>query len=133
MHDYACYNGSLVYDKTDDVVVYTDEEWEAAIVLPENRLMEPGTETQRQMVYVQEFMGQYNSYLQGANTQIANSSRTLAGLARGQSMYGDSEAGLAVVGPAPGRAIALAVHKVRRKNYSARLRCPLLYIQFSGS
>ena len=29
-------------------------------------------------------MGQYNSYLQGANTQIAKSIQTLTSLARGQ-------------------------------------------------
>ena len=31
-----------------------------------------------------DYMGQYNSYLQGANTQIANSNQTLTNLARGQ-------------------------------------------------
>ena len=36
------------------------------------------------MDYVQDYMGQYNSYLQGANTQIANSNQTLTNLARGQ-------------------------------------------------
>lgn len=29
-------------------------------------------------------MGQYNSYLQGANTQITNANQTLTNLARGQ-------------------------------------------------
>lgn len=29
-------------------------------------------------------MGQYNSYLQGINAQIANSNQTLTALARGQ-------------------------------------------------
>ncbi len=110
---------NLVYDKTDDVMIYTAEEWEAVIGLLENRLEELGTETQRQMIYVQDFMGQYNSYLQGANTQIANSSQTLTNLARGQSMYGDSEVGLAVtalvVGLTLGCVITLAVQKVRRK------------------
>ena len=42
------------------------------------------TNTQQEMVYVQDYMGQYNSYLQGANTQIANSNQTLTNLARGQ-------------------------------------------------
>ena len=48
------------------------------------RLEELGTNTQQEMVYVQDYMGQYNSYLQGANTQIANSNQTLTNLARGQ-------------------------------------------------
>ena len=50
----------------------------------ESRLEELGTNTQQEMVYVQDYMGQYNSYLQGANTQIANSNQTLTNLARGQ-------------------------------------------------
>ena len=50
----------------------------------ESRLEELGTNTQQEMVYIQDYMGQYNSYLQGANTQIANSNQTLTSLARGQ-------------------------------------------------
>ena len=34
------------------------------------------------MVYLQDFIGQYNSYLQGANTQISNTNQTLTSLAR---------------------------------------------------
>ena len=50
----------------------------------EGRLEELGTNTQQEMVYVQDYMGQYNSYLQGANTQITNANQTLTNLARGQ-------------------------------------------------
>ena len=39
---------------------------------------------------VQDFMGQYNSYLQGSNSQVLNSNQTLNSLARGQTMYGDN-------------------------------------------
>ena len=35
------------------------------------------------MVYLQDFIGQYNSYLQGSNTQIANANQTLTNIARG--------------------------------------------------
>ena len=80
-------------------------------------------ETQRQMVYVQDYMGQYNSYTQGPNTQIPNSNQTLTSLARGQSMYGDSEAGLAVaglvVGLVLGCVITLAAQKLRAKKEKA--------------
>jgi hypothetical protein len=34
------------------------------------------------MVFVQDFMGQYNSYLQGANSVIQQSNQTLAELAK---------------------------------------------------
>ena len=60
------------------------EEWKLAITSLEARLEELGTDTQQQMVYIQDYMGQYNSYLQGANTQISNSNQTLTSLARGQ-------------------------------------------------
>ena len=43
-----------------------------------------GNKTQTLMVYLQDFIGQYNSYLQGANTQISNANQTLTNLARGQ-------------------------------------------------
>lgn len=117
---YAYLNeNDLIYDKTGDVMNYTAEEWETVIGLLENRLEELSIETQRLMILIQDFIGQYNSYLQGANTQIANSGQTLTNLARNQSMYGDSESGLAiaalVVGLALGCVITLVVQKVRRK------------------
>ena len=43
-----------------------------------------GTNTQQMMVYVQDFMGQYNSYLTGANSCIQQANQTLAAIARGQ-------------------------------------------------
>ena len=60
------------------------EEWKVAITALEGRLDELGSDTPQQMVYVQDYMGQYNSYLQGSNTQIANGNQTLQSLARGQ-------------------------------------------------
>ncbi len=74
----------LAYDKTGDDHMHTEEEWDVAITALEGRLEELGTNTQQEMVYIQDYMGQYNSYLQGANTQISNSNQTLTGLARGQ-------------------------------------------------
>ncbi len=110
---------NLGYDKNDGNMLLTAEEWDTVIVLLENRLMELGTETQQKMVYIQNLMGQYNYYLQGPNTQTPNSSQLITSLARGQSMYGDLEAGLAVtalvVGLVLGCVITLAAQKVRRK------------------
>ena len=74
----------LPYDKTGDDHMHTEEEWDVAITALEGRLEELGTNTQQEMVYIQDYMGQYNSYLQGANTQISNSNQTLTSLARGQ-------------------------------------------------
>ena len=123
--DMAAYmdaNG-LSYDATGGDLAMTGEEWDTAIRSLEYRLEEVGMETQQQMVYVQDFMGQYNSYTQGTNTQIPNSDQTLTSLARGQSMYGDSEAGLAVtslvVGLVLGCVITLAAQKLRAKKEKA--------------
>ena len=74
----------LAYPNGDGDYILGKDEWEVAITSLESRLEELGTGTQQEMVYVQDYMGQYNSYLQGANTQIANSNQTLTSLARGQ-------------------------------------------------
>ena len=83
MVDYMDAHG-LAYDKTGGDYNHSSDEWDVAITALESRLEELGTNTQQEMVYVQDYMGQYNSYLQGANTQIANSNQTLTNLARGQ-------------------------------------------------
>ncbi|WP_300717887.1 USH1C-binding protein 1 [uncultured Desulfovibrio sp.] len=83
MVDYMDANG-LAYDKTGNNHSHSADEWDVAITALESRLEELGTNTQQEMVYVQDYMGQYNSYLQGANTQIANANQTLTNLARGQ-------------------------------------------------
>ncbi|MBR5998128.1 MAG: USH1C-binding protein 1 [Deltaproteobacteria bacterium] len=74
----------LAYDKTGNDRANNPDEWKVAITSLEGRLDEVGSDTQQLMVYVQDFMGQYNSYLQGANTQISNGNQTLQALARGQ-------------------------------------------------
>jgi len=118
MAEYMDANG-LSYDTTGNDLLMTAEEWDVAITSLEHRLEELGIETQQQMVHLQDYMGQYNSYLQGANSQISNANQTLTSLARGQSMYGDSEVGLAVTGLVLGLvlgcAATLAVQKVRGK------------------
>ena len=83
MVDYMELHG-LAIDRTANNYSHSADEWDVAITALESRLEELGTNTQQEMVYVQDYMGQYNSYLQGANTQIANSNQTLTSLARGQ-------------------------------------------------
>ena len=83
MIDYMDLHG-LAYDHTANNYSHSAEEWELAITSLESRLEELGTNTQQEMVYIQDYMGQYNSYLQGANTQISNSNQTLTSLAKGQ-------------------------------------------------
>ena len=83
MIDYMDANG-LAYDKAGNDYKHDTDEWDVAITSLESRLEELGTNTQQEMVYIQDYMGQYNSYLQGANTQISNANQTLTSLARGQ-------------------------------------------------
>jgi len=72
----------LAYDKTGNDITHTKDEWEVAITSLKARLDSLGTDTQQKMVFVQDFMGQYNSYLQGANSAIQQSNQTLGDLAR---------------------------------------------------
>ena len=39
---------------------------------------------QQQMVFVQDYIGQYNSYIQGASSAISTANQTLTNIARGQ-------------------------------------------------
>ena len=60
------------------------DEWDFNLKSLTNYQETVGNKTQTLMVYLQDFIGQYNSYLQGANTQISNANQTLTNLARGQ-------------------------------------------------
>ena len=44
---------------------------------------ETGSDIQQEMVFVQDFMGQYNSYTQGASSAISSAAETLKAVARG--------------------------------------------------
>jgi len=72
----------LAYDKTGNDYVLSPDEFEVAITSLKAHLDQLGTDTQQKMVFVQDFMGQYNSYLQGANSAIQQANQTLAELAR---------------------------------------------------
>jgi len=63
-------------------VTFNKEQWETVTASLKAYLDTLGTNTQQKMVFVQDFMGQFNSYLQGANTAIQQSNQTLAELAR---------------------------------------------------
>jgi pantothenate kinase-related protein Tda10 len=81
MKDYMDKN-QLAYDKTGDDRWHSKDEWDVAITSLQARMDSLGTDTQQKMVFVQDYMGQYNSYLQGANSVIQQSNQTLAELAR---------------------------------------------------
>ena len=74
----------LSFPNDDKDYILGKDEWDYALKSLTNYQEEIGNKTQTLMVYLQDFIGQYNSYLQGANTQIANANQTLTNLARGQ-------------------------------------------------
>ena len=74
----------LSFDLTGTYETHNADEWDYNIKSLTNYQETVGNKTQTLMVYLQDFIGQYNSYLQGANTQIANANQTLTNLARGQ-------------------------------------------------
>ena len=74
----------LKYDTTGEDLANNSDEWDYNLKSLTNYQETVGNKTQTLMVYLQDFIGQYNSYLQGANTQIANANQTLTNLARGQ-------------------------------------------------
>ncbi len=82
MEDYMDQNG-LAYDKKGNDSIHHDDEWDIAIQSLQSQLDQIGTNTQQIMVLINDYMGQYNSYLQGANTSITQSNQVLQTLARG--------------------------------------------------
>ena len=83
MRDFMDKQG-LAYDKTGNDSVHNNDEWDVAIQSLQAYQETIGTDIQTLMVYVQDFMGQYNSYTQGANSAIQSGMQTLTAVARGQ-------------------------------------------------
>jgi hypothetical protein len=81
MKDYLVAN-NLAHDTSGNPLRFNKDEWAVVITSLQARLDSLGTDTQQKMVFVQDYMGQYNSYLQGANSVIQQSNQTLGELAR---------------------------------------------------
>ena len=75
---------NLSYDTDGKDNKHSADQWDCNLKSLTNYQEQIGNKTQTLMVYLQDFIGQYNSYLQGANTQISNANQTLTSLARGQ-------------------------------------------------
>jgi galactitol-specific phosphotransferase system IIB component len=56
--------------------------WDTIVSSMKTHLDTMGTETQRKMVFVQDFMGQYNSYLTGANSVVQQFIQNMGEMAR---------------------------------------------------
>lgn len=63
---------------------FTAKEWDTIVKDLTSKQELLGSSTQTTMVYLQDFIGQYNSFLQGANSAIATANQVLAGIAKGQ-------------------------------------------------
>ena len=74
----------LDWDDTGNNYTHNADEWDYNLKSLTNYQEQIGNKTQTLMVYLQDFIGQYNSFTQGANTSIANANQTLTNIARGQ-------------------------------------------------
>lgn len=77
-----------------------------------------GSDTQQNMVYIQDYIGQYNSYLQNSNAAIAASVDALSSSSIGGTMLGGSMGMLftgILIGACIGIVVVLVVQKSRKK------------------
>jgi hypothetical protein len=74
----------IPYDTDGGGTAHNKAQWDFNIKSLTNYQETLNTGTQQQMVYLQDFMGQYNSFLTGANSAIQQSNQTLSTIARGQ-------------------------------------------------
>ncbi len=74
----------LSYDKTNNDKNHNYDQWSYNIQSLTNYQESISNKTQTLMVYLQDFISQYNSYLQGANSAISNASQVLSSIAMGR-------------------------------------------------
>ena len=74
----------LSYDTKGNDLVNNSDEWDYNIKSLTNYQEQVGNKTQTLMVYLQDFIGQYNSYTQGASSAVSQANNTLTNVARGQ-------------------------------------------------
>ena len=64
--------------------VHNADEWDFNLKTLTNYQEQIGNNTQTLMIYLQDFIGQYNSYQEGAMSAISSATQTLRSIARGQ-------------------------------------------------
>ncbi len=74
----------LSYPNADKDYILGKDEWEFTLKSLTNYQEQIGAKTQTLMVYLQDFIGQHNAFLQGANTAVSNANQVLTSIARGQ-------------------------------------------------
>ena len=117
----------LSYDTTGNDYLMNADEWEyniESLKIYQEYIINNKAQTVR--INLQDFFKMcksYNSYLLEASSAVSEANETLTKIANGQSMYGTSEAGLAltglVLGLVLGCAVTLVVQKLRKKEDAA--------------
>ncbi len=74
----------LSFDLTGGYDTHNADEWDYNIKSLTNYQEEIGNKTQTLMIYLQDFIGQYNSYQEGAMSAVSSGTQTLRSIARGQ-------------------------------------------------
>lgn len=101
---------------------YESGDWRYVEAVLEGYQERLSVEIQRNMVFLQDYMGQYNSYTQGANAAIQSSSSTLYGLSKGQTMFGQGNGGMMVtaviLGMIAGALLTLFAGKIKNGKIS---------------
>ena len=74
----------ISYDTSGNDNKHFQEEWDYNLKSLTNYQEQIGNKTQTLMIYLQDFIGQYNSYQEGAMSAISSATQTLRTIARGQ-------------------------------------------------
>ena len=74
----------LSFPNSDNDFILGEEEWDYTLKSLTNYQEQIGNKTQTLLIYLQDFIGQYNSYQQGASSAISEANQTLSNIARGQ-------------------------------------------------
>lgn len=96
------------------------ESWKAVVSALESFQESAGSSTQQQMVYIQDYIGQYNNYTQGAASAVSEVQEALRGLASSGTMLGGGGAGMTITALILGLVLgALATALVLKKKTKA--------------
>ena len=74
----------LSFDQTGNNNTHNADEWDYNLKSLTNYQEQIGNKTQTLMIYLQDFIGQYNSYQEGAMSAISAATQTLRSIAKGQ-------------------------------------------------
>ena len=77
----------ISYPKSNQGLLYSSDQWKSVIRGLEDYIEKTGAQVQSLMVKMQELMGEYNSYSQGASSSLQGGYKPLQGITRGQSLF----------------------------------------------